>query len=254
MSVKLKASAGLLRRGSYMVFSTQPHFVRDYRKHVAKLLKSHDSDAAMELAVGTAGSYASVGHAETTLLKSLGLKDTATIIDVGCGSGRLASVLASMPGVTYIGTDVVPELLNYAEAKCGRPDWRFVLVSDLTMPVLDGSADFVVFFSVLTHLTELEGIECLREARRVIKSNGQIVVSFIDKDIAPWPLRTRLFASQWLHRMFGRGFKVTLARKSQLKAMANKLKLSVRFVETPWSPKSSITQYVCVFRLGNLPE
>ena len=152
------------------------------------------------------------------------------------------------------GTDVVPELLSYTEAKCGRPDWRFILVSDLTIAAPDGSADFVVFFSVLTHLTELEGLEYLREARRVLKSNGQIVVSFIDRDLASWLLRTRLFVSQWLHRKFGRGFKVTLAKRSQLEAMADTLRLHVRFVETPWSPKASVRQDVCVFRLRELPE
>lgn len=156
----------------------RPDFVDSYRKHTADLVAARERDAAMSAAVG--GEFHAVGKLEHALLLQHGLEPGHRIIDVGCGSGRLAFQLAERHQGEFIGTDVVPELLDYARDKCGRPDWRFYEAAGLTIPEPDDCADFVTFFSVLTHLMHDESYRYLQEARRVVRPGGRIVFSFLE--------------------------------------------------------------------------
>src|SRR5688572_2504534 len=104
----------------------------------------------MKLAIG--GQFEAYGQIEADMLRFFGLREHATLIDVGCGSGRLAIPLSKTHQGSYLGTDVVPDLIEFARASCSRPDWRFEVVDRLRIPARDQSADMVCFFSVLTHL------------------------------------------------------------------------------------------------------
>jgi SAM-dependent methyltransferase len=154
-----------------------PHFVRDYRLLARRLVRKHGAQRAMELGVG--GQFDVVGDVELALLQHLGLKPGHTIIDVGCGSGRLAKAISAIPGINYHGTDVVEPFLVHARA-VSSPRFRFTLVDGLTIPDGDGAADFVTMFSVITHLHAFEAYLYLEDARRVLKPGGQIVVSFLE--------------------------------------------------------------------------
>jgi len=155
-----------------------PHFLSSYLKQSRSLLQNHDLDRAMELAVG--GDFETVGVLEFCLLKQLGLSPGHTVVDVGCGSGRLAVQLKDYLTGQLVGLDVVPELYEYAQRLCGRDDWRFYSAPGTTIPEPDGSADFITFFSVFTHLQHEETYRYLREARRVLKADGKIVFSFLE--------------------------------------------------------------------------
>src|ERR1700722_2792071 len=79
---------------------------------------------AHKKAVG--GDFETVGHLEFQLLRSIGLKEESSVIDVGCGSGRLASQLAPWLRGPYLGTDILGTLLDYARVLCARDDWHFL--------------------------------------------------------------------------------------------------------------------------------
>ena len=67
----------------------------------------------MTQAVG--GEFEAFGLLERDLLIQCGLRDDSYVIDVGCGSGRLAKPLSQFaPRGRYLGIDVVPELLAFA--------------------------------------------------------------------------------------------------------------------------------------------
>lgn len=155
-----------------------PHFLSSYLKQSKDLLETHTESHAMSLAVG--GDYEAVGSLEFMLLKHLGLQPEHSVIDVGCGSGRLAYQLKDYLLGAYVGIDVVPELFQYAQRKCARSDWRFYAAPGTVIPEPDASADFITFFSVFTHLQFEETYRYLKDAARVLKPGGKIVFSFLE--------------------------------------------------------------------------
>jgi ubiquinone/menaquinone biosynthesis C-methylase UbiE len=132
----------------------------------------------MEWIVG--GQYAQIGILESSALITLGLCPEHTLVDVGCGSGRLPFSLRRYLTGRFVGTDVLGDALAYAREKCGRADWEFIENFDPTIPVADDSADFVTFFSVFTHLLDEDIFRFLADARRVLKPGGRVVFSFLD--------------------------------------------------------------------------
>ena len=149
-----------------------------YQRLVDDLKKSHNEEEAMSRAVG--GSFEVVGALELALLKRFGLAPQHHVVDVGCGSGRLAKPLSTFSKGGYLGTDIVPDLVAYAERLVQRPDWKFQVAKGLTIPEEPGRADFVCFFSVLTHLRHEESFVYLQDAKRVAKPGGKIVFSFLE--------------------------------------------------------------------------
>lgn len=157
---------------------TKFHFVDDYRLLVRSLMQRYPIDEAMSRAVG--GSYDALGEIEKSLLIQCGLEPQHTLVDVGCGSGRLAKALVPyLDRGRVLGTDVVPELLDYAKQGC-PPGWQFALVDDIRIPFPTSSADFACFFSVFTHLLHEETYCYLLEAQRVVRPGGRIVFSFLE--------------------------------------------------------------------------
>jgi SAM-dependent methyltransferase len=229
-------------RGSWLMLTVfQPHYVRDYRRMVRTMLRTQDRNRAMQDAVG--GDYEAVGAAERKFLLSIGLRADDYLIDIGCGSGRLASALRDIASLRYLGTDVVPDLIDYAVAKCARPDWRFCVVDSLSIPRCDDQADMVVFFSVFTHLTKKECMRYLREAVEVARPGGQIVVSFLDRGLSHHRSVTGGCLAQLSRRIRGVGVKATLLRCGDLKDWGDRLGLQTR-----WFGPESIGQSICVYR------
>lgn len=151
---------------------------RSYANLVAHLKGTLPYDAAMRAAVG--GDFDANGIIERELLIQYGLGPKHFLVDVGCGSGRLAAPLSAYLQGQYLGIDVVPELVEYAAKLVNRPDWRFETAAGLTIPVPDAEADMACFFSVLTHLLHEQSYIYLMEARRVLKPGGKIVFTFLE--------------------------------------------------------------------------
>ncbi len=151
-----------------------------YQKWVDHWKNNAPHDEAVKMAIG--GNFEYVGSIEVALLKKFGLKDTEYLIDVGCGSGRLAKPLSEVHSGKYLGFDLVPDLIDYASKISNRPDWRFEVIDHIEIPEKDGAADMVCFFSVLTHLLHEQSYWYLEEAKRVLKPKGKIVFSFLEFD------------------------------------------------------------------------
>jgi SAM-dependent methyltransferase len=164
-----------------------PDYVVSYKSHLARLVEAHGRDAAMEWIVG--GQYAQIGILESSALRTLGLQPSDTLIDIGCGSGRLPFSLKDYLSGRFIGTDILDEALSYAAERCARPDWDFIPHCLPSIPVEHAIADFVTFFSVFTHLLDEDIYRFLAEAHRVLKPGGRVVFSFLDFECAShWPI------------------------------------------------------------------
>jgi ubiquinone/menaquinone biosynthesis C-methylase UbiE len=154
------------------------HFVHEYRGVVTKLLAQHTLDEAMSLAVG--GNFEQAGAIECALLRSAGLRDSMSLIDFGCGSGRLAWALGREPiQIDYCGIDIEQRLLDYAKTK-SPVHFRFVLSQALEIPAPDATADMVCAFSVFTHLHHEETYLYLTDIHRVLRPGGRLVFSFLE--------------------------------------------------------------------------
>jgi SAM-dependent methyltransferase len=154
------------------------HLKAAYERQVSRLQHEFPEEEAMSMAVG--GLFEQVGNLEVALLRNFGLQPDSYLIDVGCGSGRLAKPLASYLRGPYLGVDLVADLVEHARKISGRPDWRFEVIDHIDIPERDSRADMVCFFSVLTHLLHEQSYWYLEEAVRVLKPGGKIVFSFLD--------------------------------------------------------------------------
>lgn len=155
----------------------QFHFVEDYERLVARLIETYPIDEAMSLVVG-GGSYEIFGQMEAEIVQAAGLKDGMRLVDLGCGSGRLAAALHRGMDVSYVGIDIVQALLDYARSKA--PRYQFVLHRGLSIPQEDDSADMVSAFSLFTHLLQAETYIYLEESTRILRTGGKIVFSFLE--------------------------------------------------------------------------
>jgi ubiquinone/menaquinone biosynthesis C-methylase UbiE len=208
----------------------------------------------MQFAIG--GEFEAFGFVEKELLRYAGLKKNDYLIDVGCGAGRLSKPLAEFLEGSYLGTDIVPELVSYAKKATNRPDWRFQVVRAIEIPEKDGKADFVCFFSVLTHLTHEQSYKYLREAKRVLKSGGKIVFSFLEFQVAcHWDV----FAASAKNGSNNHPLNAFLSRDA-IQAFAQHLDLQVELIEDgdkPFIPLShavTLDSGVVMERLGNLGQ
>lgn len=157
------------------------HYVNDYRRLVSHLFATLPPERARSEAVG--GNFDAMGALEKNLLVHFGLKPEHALIDIGCGSGRLARKLASyLVSGTYTGIDVVPELIECARSEA-PPSWDFIVIDDISalQPVAE-MADFICFFSVFTHLLPEESYAYLEMARKALRPGGRIVFSFLEYD------------------------------------------------------------------------
>jgi len=156
------------------------HFLEDYERHVAELLARHPLDEAMSLAVG--GNWDGVGNINSDLLIHCGLRDGMAVLDFGCGSGRVATKLAQKVQLaSFIGIDVIPELLAYART-VSPPDYVFLLNPSLKVPVENSAFDFVYAFSVFTHLLQTEILLYTHDIFQKLKPGGLFLFSFLEMD------------------------------------------------------------------------
>ena len=204
--------------------STQLRYLMTYPQMVESMLGSMPEEEAFARAVG--GEYERIGALEHALLRANGLGPGDLVVDAGCGSGRLAWQLRRYPGLRYVGTDIVPALLDFARRKVGRPDFRFEQVEAPVLPVADGSADMVAFFSVFTHLLHEESYAYLQDAHRALRPGGRVVFSFLEYAVPmAWPILEA--GVDWVRKRYAAGHLNVFMHRADLRIWAERLGFDV---------------------------
>jgi SAM-dependent methyltransferase len=131
-----------------------------------------------------------------TLIKAGQLKPHETILDVGCGIGRIAAPLTQyLTSGRYEGFDVVPQGIDWCRQRITPkyPHFNFQLAdlynkfynpsgsqpaATYQFPYSEETFDLVFLASVFTHLVPTDVENYLKEVRRVLKTGGRCLISF----------------------------------------------------------------------------
>jgi len=125
-----------------------------------------------------------------------GLQPSYSVLDVGCGIGRMARPLTGyLSGGRYEGIDIVPVGIRWCQKNITPryPNFHFTLAdirnteynpmgkvaaSEYRFPYADGSFDFAFLTSVFTHLITAEAERYMAELSRVLRPGGTCVATF----------------------------------------------------------------------------
>jgi SAM-dependent methyltransferase len=139
------------------------------------------------------------------VFEDLGPLDYSTVVDFGCGCGRVARqlLLQRPPPDHYVGIDVNMDHIRWCREELTplNQDFRFEHL-DVTnvfnpgpgkpdvapFPVESGWGSLVVGISILTHIPEAQLLFYLKEIRRVLNDRGRAILTLFlfDRAAIPW--------------------------------------------------------------------
>jgi ubiquinone/menaquinone biosynthesis C-methylase UbiE len=155
-----------------------PHFVEDYQRLVNHLIETYPLDEAMSIAVG--GSYEKVGNVAADIVIYAGARDGMSVLDFGCGSGRVAHALSNKIHVDrFLGIDVVQKIMDYAKTKTPQR-FEFKRNIELSIPAEGEFFDLAYSLSVFMRLQQNECFLYFADIARTLKRGGTLVVSFLE--------------------------------------------------------------------------
>jgi SAM-dependent methyltransferase len=131
------------------------------------------------------------------LVANCALKSDSSVLDVGCGIGRLAVALTGFlsPAARYEGFDIVPQQIDWCRRHIAAtfPNFRFQLAdvrndayhprgrvraADYVFPYDARAFDVAVVASVFTHLLAPDLAQYVSEVSRVLRPGGRCLASF----------------------------------------------------------------------------
>jgi SAM-dependent methyltransferase len=154
------------------------------------------------------GDYAAIGAEFLRLMVDLGgLEPDSSVLDIGCGLGRLAQPLKYYlgPDASYFGFDVVRENVEWCLQNIRDERERFgffhvdvrhplynpggrIGAEDITLPIAGETLDFVLMVSVFTHLSAAVTERYLSEVSRILLPGGRLFATFFVIDERTRPL------------------------------------------------------------------
>ena len=110
-------------------------------------------------------------------------KDNSKILDVGAGTGKYSLYLDSL-GYDVVSVELVKHNLKVLESKESNVKFYQGNAIDLSK-FKDNTFDMVLLFGPMYHLISMnEKVQSLKEAKRVVKPNGIIMISYCMNEYA----------------------------------------------------------------------
>jgi len=108
----------------------------------------------------------------------LRIKQFSSILDFGCGCGRILRFWHDLKNTKVYGTDYNPELIRWC-----RESLRFAEFSsnrlDQRMDYTDNQFDFIYAISVFTHLSEQLQSFWMNELKRILRPEGYMYITVL---------------------------------------------------------------------------
>jgi SAM-dependent methyltransferase len=170
-----------------------------------QLYEAHAQALPADVSIG-GGEFEHMGKLMFSSLVAAGLDDGATLVDFGCGTGRLA--MHAIPYLScgrYIGTDISPTMLQHAQERTAvlgrgcRIEWQVQRDGSFELP--DASVDMFAAFSVFTHMEHEDTYLYLCDARRACRPGGRFVFSCLTMDL---PAARDVFTESASHALAAR--------------------------------------------------
>jgi ubiquinone/menaquinone biosynthesis C-methylase UbiE len=153
-----------------------------------RLYEAHARSHTAEEAIG--GSFDLVGRLELGVLMVEGLRPTDTLVDLGCGTGRLAvHAIPALPDGRYVGIDISDSMLREARervrgiAGAGQCSVSWVKQTGPVFALETGSVDVICAFSVFTHMEHEDTYRYLKNALRIVRPGGRFVFSCLPMNL-----------------------------------------------------------------------
>jgi 2-polyprenyl-3-methyl-5-hydroxy-6-metoxy-1,4-benzoquinol methylase len=112
------------------------------------------------------------------------------VIELGCGAGLLAGVIASR-GHDVVGVDMNVEKIE--AARRAYPALEFLACDASRLPLPDATFDTAVLAEILEHVDDRVGSLLLATAWRLVRPGGRLIVSVPNEDCIPHRNHIRVF-------------------------------------------------------------
>lgn len=121
------------------------------------------------------------------------IEDGQKVLDYGCGPGSFLDILGEeKPNVQAVGIDIASRQIEFAKQSIeskypnGRIQFKLGDLSSDRLPFDDGSFDVFTLVEVIEHLHPYIVAKIIREAMRVLKPDGRIIITTPNYR-SPWP-------------------------------------------------------------------
>ena len=160
------------------------------------------------------------------LIFKLRLLKIDTVLEVGCGFGRLAPfIIDSEAAKEYHGIDISEKILEchkeYMKDYPKKDHVHMQKASARKMPFSDNSMDCVISSETLSYMNRTKAEHCLREMIRVASKYVVLIERFVYNEEHPYP---HMWSHDWLHmlsnvgltpiesKMIGNGLQASICR------------------------------------------
>lgn len=172
-------------------------FLEAYALHTARRIEI----AGYQAAVGAGDNWDAHGTLQRDFLVSQGLKSGHRLLDIGCGTGRLARKVAPIlyPG-GYHGVDIAEAAINAAKDLSVAEGWAAnsptFWLAEIPAAEVTGPFDYLWSFSVFIHLPQSIMEAVMRRAAAVMHAGSRFYWAYV-----PEPKTYRSGVKQFRHTL-----------------------------------------------------
>ena len=163
-------------------------------------LRSREHPRALAVPLGSSPNITLTYRRHCRLIRRLGVRPGATVLDIGCSTGTLLTEVCATWGAQGVGVDLSPGSIAIAQ-EVNPLGLEYYVASAEALPFVDREFDHVLCMDVLEHTARPE--VAIREVYRCLKSGGTAIYHVPVSDVflsVDWWF-ARFWPGTWAERM-----------------------------------------------------